>query len=213
MHLHGTVVGGEPGFDAVTLTTWALYNFVALAVVPFLYFHRRRGYSLAALNLRSPDRQSDALLILGVLSVESLVQILGLMSESIVGLSLGEALRAGGVAFVANLLGTGLPVMIFAFAIMLPRYARLTGSFAATMVLGALTYAGLHLLESWTVYDSLASGMLSVAFVLFMFVGPGLIKAYLTLRTGNAWVHLWAYHAVAPHVVADAPLVEEALRR
>jgi len=24
MHLHGTVVGGEPGFDAVTLTTWAL---------------------------------------------------------------------------------------------------------------------------------------------------------------------------------------------
>jgi len=23
------------------------------------------------------------------------------------------------------------------------------------------------------------------------------------VRTGNAWVHLWAYHAIAPHVVSD----------
>jgi hypothetical protein len=76
MHLHGSVVGGEPGFDAATLAAWALYNFVALAVVPFLYFHRRRRYSLAALNLRSADRERDALLILGVLSVESLLQVL-----------------------------------------------------------------------------------------------------------------------------------------
>lgn len=211
MHLHGSVVGGEPGFGAATLATWALYNFVALAVVPFLYFHRRRGYSLAALNLRSADRQRDALLILGVLSVESLLEFLSL-NNSIFALSLGEALRGGGVGFVAHLLGTGLPVMIFAYAILLPRYARLTGSFAATMVLGALTYAGLHLFESWTVYDSLASGTLSVAFVLFLFFGPGLVKTYLTLRTGNAWVHLWGYHSTV-HVVADAPLVEEALGR
>jgi hypothetical protein len=27
--------------------------------------------------------------------------------------------------------------------------------------------------------------------------GPGMIKTVLTLRTGNAWVHVWAYHALA----------------
>lgn len=29
---------------------------------------------------------------------------------------------------------------------------------------------------------------------------PGIVKSFLRLRTGNAWVHLWAYHATAPHV-------------
>ncbi|MFD0548112.1 hypothetical protein ACFQ0X_02260 [Streptomyces rectiviolaceus] len=24
-----------------------------------------------------------------------------------------------------------------------------------------------------------------------------------TLRTGNAWVHVWANHALAPHTLAD----------
>ena len=35
----------------------------------------------------------------------------------------------------------------------------------------------------------------------------GVIKTVLTLRTGNAWVHVWAYHAVAPHAIADTPSV------
>jgi hypothetical protein len=25
------------------------------------------------------------------------------------------------------------------------------------------------------------------------------------VRTGNAWVHVWAYHAFAPHTLADTP--------
>jgi hypothetical protein len=32
-----------------------------------------------------------------------------------------------------------------------------------------------------------------------------MIKTVLTLRTGNAWVHVWAYHAIAPHALADTP--------
>ena len=36
---------------------------------------------------------------------------------------------------------------------------------------------------------------------------PGMVKAVMTLRTGNAWVHLWAYHAIAPHVIIDTPLI------
>jgi hypothetical protein len=35
----------------------------------------------------------------------------------------------------------------------------------------------------------------------------GYVVARLTLRTGNAWVHALGYHAVAPHLVADTPLV------
>jgi hypothetical protein len=48
---------------------------------------------------------------------------------------------------------------------------------------------------------------LSLMFVLFQYFGPGMIKGVLTLRTGNAWVHAVGYHAVAPHVLVDAPLM------
>ena len=47
-------------------------------------------------------------------------------------------------------------------------------------------------------------------FVLFQYVGPGMMKSVLTLRTGNAWVHALGYHAVAPHVIVDTPLVVKA---
>jgi len=34
-------------------------------------------------------------------------------------------------------------------------------------------------------------------------------KSVLTLRTGNAWVHVWAYHAIDPHVFIDTPTIVE----
>jgi hypothetical protein len=39
------------------------------------------------------------------------------------------------------------------------------------------------------------------------YFGPGMIKSVLTLRTGNAWVHAFSYHIVAPHVIVDTPLM------
>jgi len=36
-------------------------------------------------------------------------------------------------------------------------------------------------------------------------LGPGMVKSALTLRTGNAWVHAIAYHAIAPLVTLDIP--------
>ena len=50
---------------------------------------------------------------------------------------------------------------------------------------------------------------LSLIFVLLQYFGPGMMKSVLTLRTGNAWVHAPAvgYHAFAPHVIVDTPLV------
>jgi len=32
-----------------------------------------------------------------------------------------------------------------------------------------------------------------------------MVKSALTLRTGNAWVHAIAYHAIAPLVTLDIP--------
>jgi hypothetical protein len=32
-------------------------------------------------------------------------------------------------------------------------------------------------------------------------------KSFLTWRTGNAWVHVWAYYAISPHVTVDTRLV------
>jgi len=46
-----------------------------------------------------------------------------------------------------------------------------------------------------------------VMFLLLQYFGPGMVKAVLTLRTGNAWVHALAYHAFAPHAWTDAPLM------
>src|SRR5215217_2523019 len=68
-----------------------------------------------------------------------------------------------------------------------------------------VTYATIHLLDSWTTYDTVTNGTLSVIFLMFQYFGPGMIKSVLTLRTGNAWVHLWAYHVIDPHVTVDTP--------
>jgi hypothetical protein len=100
-----------------------------------------------------------------------------------------------------------LPTMVLIYAILLPRYLKLTGSAISTVLLGGPTYAAMHLVEGWSAFDSPRHAALSLLFVLFQYFGPGMMKSVLTLRTGNAWVHALGYHAVAPHVIVDTPLV------
>ena len=95
--------------------------------------------------------------------------------------------------------------MIFIYCILLPRYLKLSGSVATTVILGGLTYAALHIFEYWTVYDTFTNSILSILFLFLQFTVPGMVKSYLTLRTGNAWVHVWAYHAISPHLTVDTP--------
>jgi hypothetical protein len=38
------------------------------------------------------------------------------------------------------------------------------------------------------------------------FFPPGVMKSFLTMRTGNAWVHMWGFHAISPHVTVDTRL-------
>ena len=203
LHLNGSLFGPTRVQAPGEVWFWAAYNFLLYAVVPYLVF-RGRGYSREALNLKSSNLANDTLVIVVVLALESALE---LTASGIWHLTHRQLLAGAALSFIVHLLGTGLPVMIFIYAILLPRYLRLTGSAATTVLLGALSYAALHLFEYWTVYDSIPHAMLSVIFVVTTFVGPGMIKSYLTLRTGNAWVHLWAYHAIAPHVTSDTPVV------
>lgn len=117
------------------------------------------------------------------------------LEPAIFGLTPRQLTLGAALTFALYLAGAVLPAMVFVYAILVPRYLRLTGSVTGTVLLGGLTYAGLHVWDAWTI------------FLLLTYLGPGMIKTYLTVRTGNAWVHVWAYHALAPHTLVDTPHV------
>jgi len=203
LHLNGSLFGHTRMVSPREVCTWAIYNFLFYAVVPYLVF-RARGYSREALNLTSSNLRNDTLVIFVIMFIGS---ALDLLAGGFLKLSAHQMLLGAPLTFVTHLLGTGLPVMVFIYAILFPRYLKLTGSQVTTVLLGALSYAAVHIFEYWTLYDSPSHAALSIIFVLFTFFPPGLMKSYLTLRTANAWVHLWGYHATTPHVTADTPMI------
>lgn len=201
-HLAGTLFGTHEHVSAAEAITWAAYNLTVFAVVPYLLFRRR--YSAEALNLTSSNRRNDLLVIVVVLAVEAAFQLSALGAD-IFQLRAQQLLVGVPLTFVLYFAGTVLPAMVFIFCILVPRYLKLTGSVAATVLLGGLTYTLVHILDAWTAFGSAQDTLLSITFLLFLYLGPGMVKTYLTLRTGNAWVHVWAYHALAPHVLHDTP--------
>jgi hypothetical protein len=207
-HIAGTVFGCTVTPGVAEMWIWALYNFLVFAVAPYLYFCRR--YSNAELNLASSNRRSDLLMILVIMVLESIFE-LAFLDNNILRLNSHQILLGAPLAFGVFFIGTVLPTMILIYAILLPRYMRLTGSAVSTVLLGGLTYAAMHIVEGWSVFDSPRDIALSLLFVLFQYVGPGMMKSVLTLRTGNAWVHAFGYHAVPPHLIVDTPLVVKIL--
>jgi hypothetical protein len=203
-HIAGTVFGCTVAPERAEVWTWAVYNFLVFAVAPYVYFLRR--YTNTQLNLRSTNRRNDALLIFIVLVIESAFE-LAVFDKNIFRLSPHQMLLGAPLTFFVFFIGTVLPTMVLIYAILLPRYLKLTGSAISTTLLGGLTYAAMHIVEGWSVFDSPRHAALSLMFVLLQYFGPGMIKSVLTLRTGNAWVHAVSYHAVAPHVLVDTPLI------
>jgi hypothetical protein len=202
LHLNGCLFGATHVQSPAAVYTWAAYNGILLALLPYLLF-RRRGYSREALNLRSANWKNDALIIAVVMLIGCAYELGG---PNIFQLTLHQQLVGGALSLVLHLCGTDLPIMIFIYAILLPRYARLFSPLVAFLV-GAVSYPLMHVFESWTRYDSLYHAVISVLFVLLTFFPAGVMKSFLTLRTGNAWVHMWGFHAITPHVMVDTRLV------
>jgi len=203
-HIAGSVFGCSVPPQRAEVWTWALYNFLVFAVLPYLYFRRR--YTRVELNLCSANRRNDTLLILTVLAIESAFELTAL-DKNIFRLSPHQALLGAPLTFFIFFIGTVLPTMVLIYAILLPRYLKLTGSAISTVLLGGITYAAMHIVEGWSAFDSPRDTVLSLLFVALQYFGPGMVKSVLTLRTGNAWVHALSYHAVAPHVLVDTPLM------
>jgi hypothetical protein len=201
-HLTGTLYGTDDSVTRPEVFVWMAYNFLVFAVAPYLWFRRR--YTATQLNLRSTDRYNDLRVIVVVLIVESVVELAG-FSSAIFGLAPRQVLVGMPLTFAIYFIGTVLPTMIFIQCVLVPRYRRLTGSTAATVILGGVTYTVLHCFDGWLAVDTVRAVILSVIFLFFQYLGPGMVKTVLTLRTGNAWVHVWAYHAIAPHALADTP--------
>jgi hypothetical protein len=206
-HIAGTVFGCSVPPTRPEVGLWALYNFLVFAVVPYVYFRRR--YTNTQLNLRSTNRRNDALVVFVVLILESAVE-LAMFDNNILRLNLHQAILGAPLTFTIFFIGTVLPTMVLIYAILLPRYLKLTGSSISAVLLGGLTYAAMHIVEGWSLFDSPQHAVLSLVFVVFQYFGPGMIKSVLTLRTGNAWVHALGYHAIAPHVLVDTPLMVRA---
>jgi len=203
-HIAGTVFGCSVAPARGEMWTWALYNFAVFALLPYCYFRRR--YTNTELNLRSSDRKSDALLIVTVIIVESVFELM-VFDNTVFRLSARQILLGAPLTLLLFFVGTVLPTMVLIYAILLPRYLRLTGSAVSAVLLGGLTYAAMHIVEGWSTFNTPRNAALSLIFVLLQYFGPGMFKSVLTLRTGNAWVHALSYHIIAPHVIVDTPLV------
>jgi len=202
LHLNGSLMGATRVQSPPEVLTWAAYNGILLALVPYLVF-RLRGYSNAALSLKSSNLKNDILIIAVILVLGCALDSTG---NSILQLTPHQQLVGGALSFVLHLFGTDLPIMIFIYAILLPRYAKLTSPMTAYL-LGAVSYPTSHIFEAWTEYGSVAQSAASLMLVFLTFFPAGLMKSFLTMRTGNAWVHLWAYHAISPHVTIDTRLI------
>ena len=202
-HLDGMVINTGQQVVPAEAISWASYNLICYAVLPLIIFRRR--YSTTQLGLRSSDRRADLILVLVILVLESSVQLLT-SPHSVFDLEPRQILIGAPLTFLLSFGGTVAPTMIFVYAILLPRYLKLTGSVPPTVALGGLTYAGLHVMDGWTNFTTPTDAVLSVLFAILFYGGPGMFKAYITIRTANAWTHVWAYHAIAPHTLLDTPM-------
>jgi hypothetical protein len=202
LHLNGSLVGATRVQSPIEVYTWAAYNGILLALIPYVVF-RMRGYSNQQLNLKSANLKSDLLVIVVVLAFSAGMDMMG---SNIFQLTRHQQLIGGLMSFWLHLFGTDLPVMVVIYSILMPRYFQLFSPMTAYL-LGAVSYPTIHIFESGTRYDSVGAAAMSLTFVYLLFIPAGLMKSFLTWRTGNAWVHVWAYHAISPHVTVDTRLI------
>jgi hypothetical protein len=113
LHLNGCLFGATHTQSPAAVYTWAAYNGLLLALLPYLIF-RWRGYSLQSLNLRSANWKNDALIIAVVMLIGCAYELAG---PNIFQLTPHQQLIGGLLSLVLHLCGTDLPIMIFIYGI------------------------------------------------------------------------------------------------
>ncbi|MBB6669380.1 hypothetical protein [Cohnella nanjingensis] len=204
-HLAGSIYGNHEHLELTEMLVWAFFNFIVYAVLPIVYLVLKKGYTLSQLNIISNKNVlRDTIIILVILIIESIVQLEGL-SDALLHLSAKQILLGGFAAFSFNLFGTAIPTAVFLFAILYPRFKAVTNNAIVPIVLGGLAYTALHFFDSWMVFRSPGAFLASLSALFLQYFMPGVVKSVLTDRTGNPWVHMWAYHVIVPHVMIDTP--------
>lgn len=117
LHLNGSLFGPTRKVSPKEVWVWAFYNFILLAVVPYVIF-RARGYSSEALNLKSTNLRNDTLVIVVIMAMGCSFDLL---AGGFLKLTPHQMLVGGTITFSTHILGTGLPVMVFIYAILFPR--------------------------------------------------------------------------------------------
>ncbi|SHE79809.1 hypothetical protein SAMN05444392_103192 [Seinonella peptonophila] len=204
-HLAGSIYGNHGKIMLSEMLVWSCYNFIMYVVLPLVYFISKKGYTLSQLNIISNKNiLRDMTVIIIILIIESIVQLEGL-SDALLNLSPRQIIFGGFMAFIFNLFGTAIPTAVFLFAILYPRFKAVTNSAVTPIILGGLTYTALHFFDSWMVFSSSGAFLASLSALFMQYFMPGVVKSVLTDRTGNPWVHMWAYHVFVPHVIIDTP--------
>lgn len=185
--------------SAASLVGWAAFYFVFVAGVPLVAFRYRLGYSWRSLLLRfpRPRRWVPYAAVTGAMSLS------GFVSPAYFAVPFWGHLAT--VAIFA--LGTFIPVMVLVQSILAPRLAILSGSWEGGAVLAGIAYGVYHLREFYLEWHTLPQVAVSLSWVT-QIAFFGVLKAITTLRTGNAWLHIFNTHL--PHL-AEAPEVVRVL--
>jgi hypothetical protein len=195
--------GSREIWDAQTPTStlvWVAYNFVALAVVPYLFFRYRLGYDNASMLLRFPRGRVWV-------PYFAVIGALGFL-PAVTSDYFSTPMTAHLLTAVLFTLGSFLPIMITTQSLLTPRLATLAGSWVTGAVWSALVYAALNITEIFLAWGSFDEALLSLAWVMQVSFW-GLVKAITTLRTGNAWMHIATTHTIH---LAEAPAVAHVFR-
>lgn len=185
------------------MVNWAMLNLTVYGLIPYAFF-RWRGSSNADLGLAGNNWYLDIWPLLVVGGIDAVIAI---TTSGFLSLSSSQMVSAVPLSAILYGLGAGIPVVIMTQAIVAPRAMKLTGSATTTVIILTFVYAFFSASDGGVVFESGGHAFFTILYWVVHNIGPGLIKAMLTVRTGNSWLHMYAYHVMSFHIWADAPTV------
>jgi hypothetical protein len=116
LHLNGSLVGATRVQSPHEVYAFAAYNGIFFALIPYVTF-RLLGYSNEQSNLKSANLWGDVIVIFVVMGIACSMDLALVGNFS----RLTHHQQLVLLSFIFHLFGTDLPVMIFIYAILLPR--------------------------------------------------------------------------------------------